>query len=74
MFNGFIVSLFGLVEGRRYDSGMLVDLGDFCKNYCSICLYWMGYFYVFMVILCIFCVFIYEGCLKVLIDISRMVV
>ena len=62
--NGLIASLFGPVEGRRHDSGMLVD---FCKNYRITHLHRMGHPYAFMATLRTLCMFIYKGPSKVLI-------
>lgn len=71
---GLIASLFGPVEGRRHDSGMLADSGDFCKNYRSTRLHRMGHPYAFMATLRTLCVSIYEGRSKALIDTSRTAV
>ena len=58
--NGLIASLFGPVEGRRRDSGMLVDSG-LCKNYRITRLHRMEHHYAFMATLPTLRASIYKG-------------
>ena len=63
--NGLIASLFGPVEGRRYDSGMLVDSG--LLQELSHYSFAPGHPYAFTATLPTLCVFIYKGPSKALI-------